>query len=228
MMGMNQCRKAVTFSYDDGVLQDERLVAIFNRYGLKATFNVNSGLGRHTPPFFPGGVRVDHFDLEELKTIYAGHEIAVHSKTHPDLVQLSDEDVVLQLEEDRRAIETIFRNKVAGMAYPFGTFDDRIVGILQRLGFGYARTVIASHAFAPQTDLLRFRPTAHHNDPAIFDLIQAFLAPGEDPRILYIWGHSYDFDVNRNWDRIETIAKALSGRADVFYGTNAEVFQDIR
>lgn len=36
--------KAVTFSYDDGVTQDIRLVEILNRYGLKATFNLNSEL----------------------------------------------------------------------------------------------------------------------------------------------------------------------------------------
>ena len=34
--------KAVTFSYDDGVVQDKRLAEIFNKYGIKATFNFNS------------------------------------------------------------------------------------------------------------------------------------------------------------------------------------------
>ena len=36
--------KALTFSYDDGVTQDRRLVELFDRYGLKATFNINSEL----------------------------------------------------------------------------------------------------------------------------------------------------------------------------------------
>ena len=36
--------KAVTFSYDDGVRQDARLIALFDKYGLKATFNINSEL----------------------------------------------------------------------------------------------------------------------------------------------------------------------------------------
>ena len=36
--------KAVTFSYDDGVTQDIRLIEIFNKYNLKATFNLNSEL----------------------------------------------------------------------------------------------------------------------------------------------------------------------------------------
>lgn len=36
--------KFLTFSYDDGVTQDKRLVKIFNKYHLKATFNINSSL----------------------------------------------------------------------------------------------------------------------------------------------------------------------------------------
>ena len=36
--------KRLTFSYDDGVTQDRRLVPLLNRYGMKATFNINSEL----------------------------------------------------------------------------------------------------------------------------------------------------------------------------------------
>jgi peptidoglycan/xylan/chitin deacetylase (PgdA/CDA1 family) len=36
-------KKAITFSFDDGVLQDIRAIAILDKYGLKATFNLNSG-----------------------------------------------------------------------------------------------------------------------------------------------------------------------------------------
>ena len=37
-------KRAVTFSYDDGVEQDRHLVELFNTYGMKATFNLNSGI----------------------------------------------------------------------------------------------------------------------------------------------------------------------------------------
>ncbi len=36
--------KALTFSYDDGMKHDRRLVELFNRYGLKGTFHLNGGL----------------------------------------------------------------------------------------------------------------------------------------------------------------------------------------
>ena len=34
--------KAVTFSFDDGVTQDIKLIEILNKYGLKATFKFRS------------------------------------------------------------------------------------------------------------------------------------------------------------------------------------------
>ena len=36
--------RAVTLSYDDGFTFDRQLVDLLNRYGLKGTFNLNSGL----------------------------------------------------------------------------------------------------------------------------------------------------------------------------------------
>ena len=47
----NGKKKAVTFSYDDGVEQDRRLIALFNKYGMKATFNQNSGIQTRADTF---------------------------------------------------------------------------------------------------------------------------------------------------------------------------------
>ena len=38
--------KVLTVSYDDGRLEDRRLVELFNRYGIRGTFNLNGGLPR--------------------------------------------------------------------------------------------------------------------------------------------------------------------------------------
>jgi peptidoglycan/xylan/chitin deacetylase (PgdA/CDA1 family) len=227
MKWTDRYRKAVTFSYDDGVLQDRRLVDILNRYGLKATFNVNSGLGRKNGTFTYDRYAVSRFDLAELKSIYVGHEVAMHTVSHPPLTGLGRAEIVSQIERDREAIEAVFGVRPIGLAYPFGDHDDTVVAVLKDLGVAYARTVTADHSFRLQTDLLRFRPTAHHNDPAIFDLIRAFLdEPANEPRILYIWGHSYEFDGDGNWNRFESICRHLADRDDVFAGTNAEVLLD--
>ena len=43
-------RKALTLSYDDGVRQDARMIEILDRYGLRATFNLNGGDFALDPP----------------------------------------------------------------------------------------------------------------------------------------------------------------------------------
>ena len=40
----NGKKKAITFSFDDGMVEDIWLVNLFKKYGLKGTFNINSGL----------------------------------------------------------------------------------------------------------------------------------------------------------------------------------------
>lgn len=35
--------KTLTLSYDDGAIYDRKLIEIMNKYGLKGTFNLNSG-----------------------------------------------------------------------------------------------------------------------------------------------------------------------------------------
>lgn len=80
---------AVTFSYDDGNIADRRLVALFNKYGLKATF--------HLIPSRFGGDTV--ISSDEVKTLYSGHEISGHTYSHPHLVGMP---ISAQLEEITR------------------------------------------------------------------------------------------------------------------------------
>ena len=60
MMDFNGKKKAITFSYDDGVTQDIRLIELFNKYGLKCTFNINSGYLGHSGELIREGVHVRH------------------------------------------------------------------------------------------------------------------------------------------------------------------------
>ena len=40
--------KALAMSYDDGCRQDKQLVEVLNRYGIKGTFHLNSGVMENT------------------------------------------------------------------------------------------------------------------------------------------------------------------------------------
>ena len=100
---MNNKLKAVTFSYDDGVTQDIRLIELLNKYGLKCTFNLNSELLATRWILSRQGQRIAHYKIypEDVKKIYEGHEVAAHTLTHPNLTELSDAEIIRQVEQDR-------------------------------------------------------------------------------------------------------------------------------
>ncbi len=223
--------KAVTFSYDDGVTQDQRLIRILDKYGLKCTFNLNSGLLGRPGSLIREDVTVAHVKPRacEVRGIYEGHEIAVHTLTHPALSHLSDEDVVREVEEDRIALSELAGYEVVGMAYPGGThvMNEHVADLIRtRTGVKYARTTTSTHNFDLQQNLHIFNPTVYHHIEwdKLFELGEKFISLKTDvPQIYYIWGHAYEFDIHSDWERFEEFCRLISGRADIFYGTNREV-----
>ena len=218
-------KKAVTFSYDDGVTQDRRLVEMMNAYGVKGTFNLNSGIQSYANVWqHQKGLLIHRMNAEGLKELYQGHEIAVHCLTHADLPKFDEETIRNEILEDKKNLEERFGQPVVGMAYPFGTYNDTVVDIVRSCGIRYSRTVDRTGTFELPKEPLTLNPTCHHNDADVMELIARFLASdSEEPQLFYLWGHSYEFDVEQNWDLMEKILKKLSGHEDIFYGTNREV-----
>lgn len=221
--------KAVTFSYDDGVQQDARLVALFNKYHLKATFNLNSGLQTGANVDVKRGVLVRRMNGIELPRIYEGHEVAVHTLTHPHLEEQDTATIRNELAQDKANLEHSFGVPVVGMAYPYGTYNAQVIKLAQELGIRYARTTHSSGNFYPQQDLLEFCPTCHHKDFKLMQLAKEFVEMQTmEPRIFYVWGHSYEFDMDHNWEEMEQFCAFISNRADIFYGTNQEVLLSLK
>lgn len=217
--------RALTFSYDDGISQDMRLVQLFNLYGLKGTFNLNSGIQTKKHTWQNKDVLVRRMQPDVLPALYRGHEVAVHTLTHPGLFKLSDEELAQELAADKRNLEEQFKQTIVGMAYPFGDCDARIMQAVKDQGLFYGRTTIFTETFALPKNPLAWEATCHHNNLRLMQLADDFLAPGDDLRLFYVWGHSYEFDVNRNWEVIEDFCEKLARRDDVWYATNGEIVQ---
>ena len=224
--------KAVTFSYDDGVTQDKRLIEILGCYGLKATFNINSGLLGRPGSLDRKGMTVSHVKPrpDEIRAIYEGHEIAAHTLTHPMLPSLFDDEIIRQVEDDRLALSELAGYEVVGMAYPGGgvNYNEHVADVIRNnTGIRYARTTVSAHNFDAQPDLLVFRPTIYHaeqNYDALYSYACRFLeSEPETPQLFYIWGHSYEFDIDGSWRRFEQFCDFISNRSEIFYGTNREV-----
>ena len=223
--------KAITLSFDDGVTQDARLIELLDRYGLKCTFNLNSELFGKPGRLTNGrGAYADHNKVDPaiVATLYKNHEVAVHTLTHPNLTTLPGREIIRQVEEDRKNLTAICGYEIIGMAYPCGGVNnnDHVAKVIkENTGVKYSRTITSTYSWEQQENLYRFNPTIHVIDSRTEEICRAFLeAEVDSPKLLYLWGHSYEFDFDDSWDRFENICKLISGHEDIFYGTNKEVF----
>jgi len=165
----------------------------------------------------------------EVQEIYAGHEVAVHTLTHPNLTGEEEETIIYQVEEDRKQLSRLVGYEVTGMAYPCGGVnnDDRVAAILKNsTGVEYARTINSNGRFDPPENPYRWHPTVYAREgDKVFALAEQFLAMETDtPQIFYVWGHAHEFDIldDMTWERVEKLCQMLSGKKDILYATNKE------
>lgn len=219
--------KAMTLSYDDAVVYDKTLIEIMQRYGLKGTFNVNSALF---------GYDARHLTKEEAIELYtsSGMEVAVHGERHLWPTKVPPVIAVKEFLDDRINIEKDFNAITRGMAYAFGDYNDEIVEILKKVGIVYGRTVESTLTFDIPTDWLRLKPTCHHREPKLMQLLESFLNANPDtpyrkePLLFYLWGHSYEFNDSNNWYIIEDFAKRVAQAKDVYHATNIEIYDYVK
>lgn len=207
--------RAVTFSFDDGRVEDRELIAWLDRHGLKATFNINAGLCGQ-----PNRVPAD-----EVASLYARHEVATHAYSHPFPTALPDELLLAELLEDRRELETLTGKIIHGHAYPFGYYDERVVSALASVGLRYARTTVSSGDFKLPADWRRWHFTCHEKDAGP-ELLARFRAEPNWPqlRLLSLWGHSYEFAEPGRTERFQTLLENLGAERDrAWFATNLEV-----
>ena len=221
--------KAFTLSYDDGIKADLRLLEIMNRYGLKGTFNLNSRLF---------DCENWHGRLDEEGTFNAfnncGQEIALHGARHIFLDKVPLPEAIREVVDNREYLEEKFCRIVRGMAYAYNGYNEDIKRFLKDLGVAYARTTNPTHSFDIPTDWLELNPTCHHKDGRFGEIADRFLncSPLDEFKhreswLFFLWGHSYEFDDDNNWEIIEDLAQKISKKQDVWFATNIEVYDYI-
>lgn len=214
--------KALTMSYDDGVKSDIRLIEIFNKYGIKGTFNINSGFASSA------GQNSTRVPLEKIKEVYQGHEVATHCYSHPTISRCPLVEVAGEILKDRELLEEMTGGLVRGHAYPNGSYSEDIKKLFQMLGIAYGRITRPEpdgSVYKLPSDPMEWNPTSHHKDANLMDRAR-WLAENQSSqylRLMYVWGHSYEFDRDDNWEVIEEFCEYMSGREDIWYATNIEI-----
>ncbi len=209
-------KMAFTTSWDDGTVEDRRLVQFINEVGIKGTFNLNSGtLGKEKK-----------LQADEVASLYAGHEVAIHTVSHPRLDKLDPVQAAYEILDDKRALEDLVGYPVRGMALPFGITSPKVSEVIRSLGIVYCRTVGTADVCFPPADPINWQATMHmfHTNPP---LVERFEEARRQPKrdVFFVWGHSFEFARQRDrWDEMETLFRPVAGQSDVWYCTNIELF----
>lgn len=200
-------RKICILSFDDGTVYDRRFVALLNKYGMKGTFNLNSGLEDfvwHFEDRFPIRRQI----LSDTVTQYRGHEIASHSAHHHWLNTLTPPQLSREIEEDCAALKKIFGVEQLGFAVPFTACGEREIRIIRKY-VRYIRLSELSDSFALPEDPYRIPIHGLYNDPDIYEKLERFSQSTLDVSLFVMAGHSYEFEVFDHWQYMEDMIQYI-------------------
>lgn len=244
-----ECRKFFTFSFDDGLEQDKRIIHILKEYGMQATFNLNPGLfgvkqkiGRignlgilNMPDESKVKARIfqasNHHRIpeDEIAQVYRGFEVASHGFRHELLSRLDgggqDESIRLGIKK----LNQIVGYPIVGHAYAGGAVNGAAASCLSKYGIIYGRDAKCSHTFAFPDNPLLYKPTSWMIQQNLFAKADEFLTAEtiDDDLLFCVWGHGYEFDFGTkesNWDRLKRLCEKMVGKKDICYSSNKEAF----
>jgi len=223
----NGNHKALIMSYDDGLDDDIALAQLFDRYGIIGTFNLNSGL-LDTRAIWnegkPNEILQTYLSKDTLVHVFKNHEIAVHGTYHKALVDLSDKEILEEINVDIENLTILSDRKISSMAYAFGSTNDHVAEVIGTTPLTNARTVKSSYNFDLPENYYLWSPTCH--DSEALEYLEAYIyLDSPSLSLFYVWGHSWELrDTLRNQNILKFCNK-IGDRDDIWY-TGAGNFAD--
>ena len=199
--------KYFIFAIDDGTIYDKKVIDIFNKYNIRATFNLNSGLQDFV--WYKDDRPVERLKLYENRHIYDNHEVASHSLTHPYFSGLNEEQCIREVQEDIDNLSSIFGYKVVGFAFPFhDQTEDNIRTVRDNVDLEYIRYSYLTDENTPK-DRYHIPINALYDDENIYERLEAFSNNDLDNSLFVIAGHAYEFEMKDDWGKIEKLLSYL-------------------
>ena len=202
--------------WDDGVVDDIRLIEILRRHGAKASFNLNYGLhrgNRYAGWKYQNTKDVWKLALQELVDVYDGFLVANHSLNHPSLNHIPVAEAEREIREGKDALEQLFGYAIKGFAYPFGAHNEAVEEIVRATGHLYARTVGVTDKVFPPANPMAFHPHCHFKDPLFWE---KFERAQQVDGVFYFWGHSYEIVTEEDWQAFEQAIARLAAQPAIW------------
>ncbi len=212
-------RKYFVFCIEDGTIYDRNVISIFNKYNIRATFALNSGLDYFV--WYKDDKPVRRLSLPNNVDLYNNHEVASHSLTHPHLTMCPDEIILKEVGEDINNLENIFHREIKTFTFPFSDFDERCINLIKDnfhtkcIGLPYF-----DKSFSLPKDTFHIPFTIFGIDDAL-RLIDEFIN-GDGTLFIYV-GHSYDFEFDNSYEKLEKLCQILTKNHEIANITMSEI-----
>ncbi len=131
-----RCPGRLALTFDDGLsLNTLKVLKILRENNIKATFFIlGEKLAKDLIQDGPEWEILTPKELIDL-IISEGHEVASHSFSHPNFLQLSNEEIVEQMEKTGDQFKALISDNPRFMRPPYGYLDLRVIQILEELGY---------------------------------------------------------------------------------------------
>lgn len=185
--------------WDDGSVDDIRVIEILREYGAKASFNLNFGLheeARSCSWKYLGEKEVWRLSRSELRSVYEGFTVANHGYKHLPPARVEWTDACQDIRIGREALEQHFGCEVLGYVYPGGSYNDSVMQAVRDAGHVYGRTIKMSESVLPPADSMAFHPSCDFKDEDFWDKFES--AKKRDD-LFYFMGHSYQIITENDW-----------------------------
>lgn len=199
--------KYFILSFDDGTVYDRRFVELLNKYNIKGTFNLNSGLEDFIW-YYEDRFPVRRQILSEIGDLYRGHEIASHSLHHHWLNTLTPPQISREIGQDCETLKKQFGLSQIGFGVPFTACDEREIRIIRKF-VRYIRLSAFSESFALPEDPYHIPIHGLYNDADIRKKIASFAENDLENSLFVMAGHSYELEVLDHWDYMEQLLQEI-------------------
>lgn len=151
---------ALVITFDDGFRGvREHALPVLEAMGWPfAVFLVSDLIGGEdlwTRDANPSGVTYPLLNAEEIRDMHRrGVRFHSHTRSHPSLPKLDDEQLADQLVGSRQVIQSLLGEEVAYLAYPFGHVDARVEAAARAAGY---RAAFSTRSGFNRRDVNRFQ-----------------------------------------------------------------------
>lgn len=224
--------KAFTVSYDDGTIQDKKVMSLAKKYGVAVTFAPNTQWWGTSGWMDHEGYRVwvQRPTAEEIPHFYDGFEIASHTATHVMLAEVDDATMKREVLDDMDYMEKLTGQRAVGMCYPGNSYNEHVIEVLKKYGLIYGRSAAVLYDYELPEDFMSWLPTCHDAWEGCPELSDKFLKKNTH-RLLcfYVWGHAYELDKpsliegTTRWGNLEALFKKMGEADNVWCATNGQI-----